>query len=308
MANNMANARPGTDGSRQANGIFISYRRGDSDGQAHALRARLTKEYGRRSVFMDVDSIVPGTDFARTIEDELAKAGVMLVLIGPNWRVARTGEDRLSGPNDFVRAEVSAALRRGIPVIPVLIGDASRPDRDELPEVLRPLVRIQAVTLRSSSWDYDISRVARAVSAHIRQGRRSRLVRRPRPVRRGILAGAGGVALVIAGTAAWVLRPTTPHPPVAAGTAVAAVQPDRLIRGLLNTPFATTDVPGGISAGEPTLSDALTSLTDAAASTSSLAPGLMATITEPFPGNGSSPSASSAFGPFGRRQLLHLRQ
>ncbi len=137
----MEGRNPGAEGIRRSNGIFISYRRGDADGQAHALRSRLTAEYGRNNVFMDVDSIVPGTDFVHVIESELAGTDVMLVLIGPDWQGGHGGRGRLSDPGDFVRLEVAAALYRNIPIIPVLIESTSFPSAHELPEPLRPLIR-----------------------------------------------------------------------------------------------------------------------------------------------------------------------
>ena len=168
---------PGAGGSRRANRIFISYRRGDADGQAHALRDRLARQYGPRSVFMDVDSIAPGADFVQVIENELASTDVMLVLIGSNWSVERGGQNRLSDPGDFVRLEVATALQRNIPAIPILIEAGSLPKQDGLPGPLRPLVRMQAVSLRSSSWNYDISRVASAVARYIKPRRRARRLR-----------------------------------------------------------------------------------------------------------------------------------
>ena len=43
--------------------VFVSYRRGDSEGQARALNFELVKLIGKDSVFMDVDSIALGQDF-----------------------------------------------------------------------------------------------------------------------------------------------------------------------------------------------------------------------------------------------------
>jgi hypothetical protein len=46
-------------------GIFISYRRGDSEGQATALSLELANYIGDKAVFMDVDSIPLDATFAR---------------------------------------------------------------------------------------------------------------------------------------------------------------------------------------------------------------------------------------------------
>jgi len=50
-------------------GIFISYRREDSAGWAGRLHDRLSARFGRRAVFIDVDTLAPGQDFPTTIEE-----------------------------------------------------------------------------------------------------------------------------------------------------------------------------------------------------------------------------------------------
>src|SRR5262249_11971491 len=52
-------AAPGTP---PASGGFISYRRGESSHVAGRISDRLVEQLGKRSVFMDVDSIEPGLD------------------------------------------------------------------------------------------------------------------------------------------------------------------------------------------------------------------------------------------------------
>jgi hypothetical protein len=51
--------------------IFISYRRSDTRHPAGRLSEHLENRFGPRSVFMDVDSIEPGQDFAQTVVDEV---------------------------------------------------------------------------------------------------------------------------------------------------------------------------------------------------------------------------------------------
>ena len=55
---------------------------------------------------------------------------------------------RLQHPGDFVRLEIEAALRRGIPLVPVLVDWAAMPKPEELPESLRSLVYLNATSLR----------------------------------------------------------------------------------------------------------------------------------------------------------------
>jgi len=239
---------------------------------------RLVARYGTARVFMDVDSIVPGTDFLQRIDEELDSSAAMLVLIGPDWLGEDKGRHRLDDPDDFVRREVGAALEHKIPTIPVLVEGAPLPTLEELPEPLRPLLRRQAVNLASASWNYDISRVIKAVSQQIDPGSSQRF--RPR-WRVALAAIAGLIAILI--VVVIVLNSASPHPgpkrtvsAVSAAAAVSAVTaPDRLTGSLLDTPFAGEDVPSGTSAYASQLSDNITSLT---------ATGLMATINTRFAG------------------------
>jgi hypothetical protein len=72
---------------------------------------------------MDVDSISLGTDFVKVLGEEVAKCDALLALIGPGWLDARdeNGNRRLENPYDFVRIEIATALKRDIPVIPILL-------------------------------------------------------------------------------------------------------------------------------------------------------------------------------------------
>ena len=123
--------------------IFISYRRSDSIAETGRIYDRLESEFGRDHVFKDVDSIPFGVDFAEYLDQAVSRCQVVLVIIGQTWlMVAESdGTRRLDNPDDFMRIEVESALRRGIPVVPVLIQGAEMPRRTQLPESLQPLAR-----------------------------------------------------------------------------------------------------------------------------------------------------------------------
>jgi hypothetical protein len=72
---------------------------------------------------------------------------------------------RLDKPDDFVRIEIATALRRNIPVIPVLLDGAAVPKADELPEELKDLALSNALDLRHASFHNDISRLIRSLKA-----------------------------------------------------------------------------------------------------------------------------------------------
>ena len=149
--------------------IFLSYRREDTEGQAGRLYDDLVAAFGSDSVFMDVADIQPGRDFRKSIDQSLNSCGVFLSLIGKNWLTAKdtSGQRRLDDPADFVRIETAAALKRDIPVIPVLVQGASAPKADQLPDDLKELAFRNAVELTHPRWDSDIQVLIKALRPHI---------------------------------------------------------------------------------------------------------------------------------------------
>ncbi len=130
-------------------GVFISYRRDDTAGYAGRLYDALTPHFGRDLVFIDVDSIRAGQNFADVIEQRIASCSVVIVLIGKAWLNSTDdrGLRRLDNPDDFVRLEVASALRQNTPVMPVLVGGAKMPRPDDLPAPLASLAHLNAVEI-----------------------------------------------------------------------------------------------------------------------------------------------------------------
>ena len=78
-------------------------------------------------------------------------------------RVHGRRHTRLEMADDYVRIELSRALRRGIPVVPVHVGGARLPAADELPPELTELARRQSVTLRDETWYADVHGLVRSL-------------------------------------------------------------------------------------------------------------------------------------------------
>lgn len=137
--------------------VFISYRRTDSNAWAGRIFDRLAQIFPAKSVFIDVDGIEPGQDFARALTERLSTCKAMLVVIGPHWLQFgdATGHRFLDQPSDYVAAEIQAALERDIRVIPVLVDGARMPAESELPPKLRPLAWRQAVELTHARFTAD---------------------------------------------------------------------------------------------------------------------------------------------------------
>jgi len=123
-------------------------------------------------VFIDVDNIGIGQDFADRIGEVLSKVDVVLVVIGMEWLDAHTsdGARRLDDPGDFVRIEVETALRRGILVVPVLVEGAEMPAAASLPEPMKPLARRNACVLDDRDWRHGVERLVHAIDDVIATG------------------------------------------------------------------------------------------------------------------------------------------
>src|SRR5262245_7900283 len=141
--------------------IFVSYRRDDSAGHAGRVTDRLEREFGRDLLFMDVDGIPLGVNFVKVLNEEVAKCGALLAVIGPNWLDVRDddGNRRLDNTNDFVRIEIAAALQRDIPVIPILLDGARMPRASQLPDDLRELASRNGLDVRHASFHTDMEKL-----------------------------------------------------------------------------------------------------------------------------------------------------
>jgi len=160
--------------------IFISYRREDSAGHAGRLFDRLREHFGRERVFLDVVGIDAGVDFVETLDKAVGSCDVLLAVIGREWLTCcdKQGRRRLDDPNDFIRAEISAALKRDVRVVPVLMEGAEMPPTDALPEELKRLTRRQAVEIRDSRWDADVEALIAALE---KEGKRA-VTAQPPPI------------------------------------------------------------------------------------------------------------------------------
>jgi hypothetical protein len=142
--------------------LFLSYRREDSSWAATTLYHGLVGRLGVQGVFRDVDEferLLPGSDFRRVVEVEVARSFALLALIGDRWVNAayregpHEGRRRLDDPEDLVRVEIETAFAHGVRVIPVIVGEQNQPPAyDDLPSgPLRALASRHAAFVRPSA-------------------------------------------------------------------------------------------------------------------------------------------------------------
>ena len=216
--------------------IFLSYRRQDSWHVTGRIFDKLEERFGKKRIFKDVDSIPLGRDFRKVLAKSIGQCDVLVAMIGDQWLTANddSGRRRLDDEADFVRIEIELALKRGIPIIPLLVDGTPMPSPDELPASIRELAFRNAALVRPDpDFRNDVDRLIRALeriststnrqssrsSAPVVAGsRRSKAVppakprrasdrkpatQQPRgiplpPRRRLVAAGLGALALVVA--------------------------------------------------------------------------------------------------------------
>jgi hypothetical protein len=145
--------------------IFISYRRSDSQGESGRLFDDLVRHFGKPAVFMDVVGIDAGRDFRQAIDDSVQSCSVLLAMVGPLWldTADEQGSRRLQNEADYVRLEIAAALRRDIPVVPVLLRGGKMPRSEQLPAEIADLAYRNAVELTHARWKSDIQVLIKAL-------------------------------------------------------------------------------------------------------------------------------------------------
>jgi hypothetical protein len=118
---------------------------------------------------MDVAAIEPGRDFRKAIDKSVASCSVLLAMMGQGWLNATDagGSRRLDDANDFVRIELASALRRDIPVVPVLVQGAKMPRVEQLPDDLKELAYRNAVELTHARWKSDVQVLLRSLEPHL---------------------------------------------------------------------------------------------------------------------------------------------
>ena len=190
---------------RQKPKIFMSYRREDSGGHAGRIHADLVRRFGINQIFMDIGTVAPGDDFIDAVNGAIQSCDALIAIIGKQWLTISDGTTpRLKNPKDYVRLEISKALQRKIPVIPVLVQGAVLPSPQDLPHELESLTRKQALEISDTRWDYDVKRLNKRLGAVLPN----------QTVAWGMLGiGLGCVAIIIFGL--WLtyskLYPTHPE-------------------------------------------------------------------------------------------------
>jgi len=189
--------------------IFVNYRRDDSAGFAGRLADSLGAWFGPERVFRDVSGIEYGENFETAIDSQLDESGAVVVVIGERWTTAANadGRRRLDDPNDYVSREIAVALRNGVAVVPVLIGGATMPRPEDLPEALKDLALRNALTVSDERWSFDVERLAKVLAIDVPGSVAQRRLDRAKWVALVLIVAATTLAVVLFCRAVLVWAP-----------------------------------------------------------------------------------------------------
>lgn len=153
--------------------IFISYRRTDSRADARSIHQWLQSRFGKDALFIDVDAIRKGRNFVDVLHGALSETAVLICLIGPHWLDARdeAGNRRIDNADDYVRLEITTALKRGIPIIPIRVEAQALPSEAELPDELKPLAKRMAAIVSHESFAQDMEALEQELNEILRPAR-----------------------------------------------------------------------------------------------------------------------------------------
>lgn len=181
-------------------GIFISYRRSDSQDATGRIYDALVHRFSKDSVFKDVDSIPLGKDYRKVLEKAVTRARLVIVVIGPRWLNAKTaaGQRRLEDANDAVRIEIETALAGGVPVIPVMVSNAKMVNVADLPGSMKQLAFQNGLAVRPDpDFHRDMERLCCAIEKMVPAARSNVAAPREVPRARGIGSWIGRYALAV---------------------------------------------------------------------------------------------------------------
>jgi hypothetical protein len=125
--------------------IFVNYRTGDEESAATLIDEGLARRFGRERVFFASKSIEPGRRFPEELTRAVEGCQALVAVIGPRWTEVRgpDGNPAFLAEHDWTCREIETALARGVLVIPVLVGKATRIDSTVLPPRVKELADCQ---------------------------------------------------------------------------------------------------------------------------------------------------------------------
>ncbi|MCU0774191.1 MAG: hypothetical protein MUC74_06700 [Ideonella sp.] len=146
---------------------YLSYRAGDTDREVEQLRHSLMARAGEHAAWLGASAA--GVDTPTGAQacglSGLARAAVVLVVVGPRWAEGLTpgGRSVLADPADPVRGELLEAIDRRLPMLVVLVRGARMLRAADLPVELTALAQRPSVEVHPARWEFDVAALVELV-------------------------------------------------------------------------------------------------------------------------------------------------
>lgn len=200
--------------------IYLAYREDDTAAMAGRIYDRLVGHFGAAAVRREAAEAGQAAGAQRG--ERLRDCAALLVVIGPEWsgngddarRVGIGNGGDAGDAGDRVLRTVEEGLRRGIPVLPLLVQGATLPGEDALPPGPRGLAGRDAVPIRyDPDFDKDVRRMLgllERLTPELAAARRTAQERRRRARRVALVGGLALLAIVAAGVAVLLAAKNAP--------------------------------------------------------------------------------------------------
>jgi len=132
--------------------VFISYRREDGASTARLIQSELRQRNIR--AFLDIDDLRPG-HFDDALLGQIDNASGFLLVLSPGCL------ERCSDPGDWLKREISHAIRRDKKIIPIMMPGFVFPEARQLPAEIRAIRIHQAVSYSHEFFNAMIEKIIR---------------------------------------------------------------------------------------------------------------------------------------------------
>jgi hypothetical protein len=141
--------------------VFVNYRSADDTRVVDLLDKELCRRFGEFAVFRDDRSLQPGVPFAAELLAKVRECAVLIAVIGERWDRSydEAGRRLLDRTEDWVRLEITEALRHDVLVVPLLVGTREKLAADALPAGIEQLAGLQFPHLPSTCCAEDVRSV-----------------------------------------------------------------------------------------------------------------------------------------------------
>jgi uncharacterized protein YgiM (DUF1202 family) len=232
--------------------IFISHRWDDhaATSTTSILYDQLVEFFGEDDILMDAGDVPMTAKYCAELEHEVGSCDILLVVIGPRWidSAYPDGTRRLDDPDDYVHIEIVTALHRSsMQIFLVLVGQTPMPNVPDLPPVLGPVLRHEALAVRADNGNFerDLARLLLKLHPQELTQNAPRAARPERPPL-WVFLGSGLGVLIVFGIGYMVLRSQLPQSqlttPTVEASRVASIEPPTPSTSVAMQ-FTSTDIP-----------------------------------------------------------------